>query len=119
MNYYVALEKAMLLYEDGRYDKLPALLLPVCTSSDLDEQESAYVLLSHAALMQDNTLQALKYVEKALAVGLSGVPILLCAGIVFNNAELYNQGLGHLRKALQIEPRNPTALTCLAQSTTV
>jgi tetratricopeptide (TPR) repeat protein len=116
MNHTSTLQKAELLLSSGRYDKLTALVLPVCASSDRDEQEKAYTLLIRVALLEEDSRRAIEFSSKALEAGLDTVAVRICAAMTYQEAELYLQALKHLQVAVQQAPESSAVHEALAQS---
>ncbi|MBV5328715.1 MAG: hypothetical protein JZU65_13980 [Chlorobium sp.] len=116
MNHATTLQKAELLVSSGRYDQVTALLLPVCASSDRNEQEKAYTLLVRVALLEKDNRRAIEYSHKALEAGLDTVAVRICAAMAYQKAELYLQALKHLRVAVQQAPESSTVHEALAQT---
>lgn len=115
MDHKSSLHKAGLLLAAGRHEQITALLLPVCTSSDQNVQEAAYILLIKAALLADDSSRGIKFARKALEAGLESVSLRLACAWAYNNAELYQQALKHLLKALKQEPEERSIHTELAR----
>ncbi len=115
MDHATALKKAELLLASGRYGKVTALLLPVCTSSDRDEQEVAYLLLIKAALLEEDSRRAIDFSLKALGARLDTVAVRLCTAWAYQEAELYLEALKHLQVAVRQDPEDSAVQGLLAQ----